>query len=453
MIARTQFVVANSGPALVNLSYTEIIENATLQTFEGHVGYKEKWNKTVNVTKGTKKISAELSSIGGNNESEVALGFENPEGIGKEENTALGSGDLGPVEVNNPEQGNWTLRVYGFNTLETGESFRVTLKEYAEEEWSWITTKGPARIESDSNGTVDANITIPKNLSLHSLDGYIKISSDNYTFEIPVSVSLIGPKLQGLTSEKVVDSDKDGKFDLLYLSFGLNITAPVEYRLEGVLKDCSGNRIELIDQSQRLEKTGSIDVNISGTDIWRKGKCGPMQIQNLILRDDRGNFIDRFEGNITINRDPRQFQAPAAYLNGFINQTSQDFIAIGVNVSVIKPGSYTFRGTIADDAGEMLGTQTVKSDLVPGNTTIALQFDPTQFIMLDEVSSVHLINLVLSEDSLELERNNDAWSSENMDSRAFNAGREAKSRSSGRPVVKLGSASGVKLENGTAAIS
>ncbi len=345
-----------------------------------------------------------------------------PRVLAKRRIPLLGSGHIGPVEIINPELGNWTLKVYGYNVPDTGASFKVSLKEYEEAQWSWITTKGPERLESDSNGTVEANLTIPERPSLHSLDGYIKISSDNYTVEIPVSVTLTGPKLQGLTREEVVDSNKDGQFDLLSLGFGLNTTTPGEYRLEGVLKDCSGNRIELIDQSQRLEKTGSIDVNISGTDIWRKGKCGPMQIQNLILRDDRGNFIDRFDGNITINRDPRQFQAPAAYLTGFINQTSQDFIAIGVNVSVIKPGSYTLRGTIADDAGEVLGTQTVKSNLVPGNTTIALQFDPTQFIMQDEISSVHLINLVLSKDSLELERNDDAWSSGDMDSQAFNAG-------------------------------
>jgi hypothetical protein len=308
-------------------------------------------------------------------------------------------------------------------------------------------------LESDSNGTVEANLIIPKDPSVHRLDGYIKISSDNYTIEIPVSVILTGPTLQGLTSEKVVDSNKDGQFDLLTLGFGLNTTAPGEYRLEGVLKDCSGNRIALIEQSQRLEMGQSIDVNISGTDIWRKGKCGPMQIQNLILRDDRGNFIDRFEGNITINKDPKQFQAPPAYLTGFVNQTTLDLIAVGVNVSVIKPGSYTLRGTIKDDAGEVLGTKTVTSNLVPGNTTIALQFDPTQFIMLDEVSSVHLINLVLSKDSLELERNDDAWSSGNMDPRAFNAGTVTESSPSGRSVVKLGGASGVKLENGTAAIS
>jgi serine protease AprX len=454
MIARTQFVVANSGPALVNLSYTEIIENATLQTFEGHVGYKEKWNKTVNVTKGTKKISAELSSIGGNNESEVALGFENPEGIGKEENTALGSGDLGPVEVNNPEQGNWTLRVYGFNTLETGESFRVTLKEYAEEEWSWITTKGPARIESDSNGTVDANITIPKNLSLHSLDGYIKISSDNYTFEIPVSVSLIGPKLQGLTSEKVVDSDKDGKFDLLSLGFGLNITAPGEYRLSGMLVDCRGGWIGTIDRSLVLNESGSIMVNASGTDIWRYGKCGPMRIQNLILYDKSGNYIDRFDKEIMINREPKEFQPPAAYLTGeYVNRTTPTSIAIGVNVTVIKPGRYELQGIIEDDAGDEMGDERVESNLSVGNVTMLLRFDPTRFMSQGEVSAVHLVDLVLSRDGGALERTEDAWSSENMDPKAFKAGMDAESSSFGRPVVKLGRAEGVKLVNGTAAIS
>ena len=39
-------------------------------------------------------ISAQLSTVGGSNESEVALVFENPEGIAKEENAALGSGDI-----------------------------------------------------------------------------------------------------------------------------------------------------------------------------------------------------------------------------------------------------------------------------------------------------------------------------------------------------------------------
>ena len=61
--ASAQFKVENRGPALENLSYTEVIENTTLQEFEGHVGKKETWNKTVIVTEGTKKISAELALL------------------------------------------------------------------------------------------------------------------------------------------------------------------------------------------------------------------------------------------------------------------------------------------------------------------------------------------------------------------------------------------------------
>ena len=186
--ARTNFSVKNVGETLQNLIYTGVIENITLREYEDHVGYKETWNKTVNVTESTKKISAELSSVvNDSNESEVALVFENPRGTANEENAALGTDDLGPLEISNPELGNWTLKVYGYNVPMEGKSFRVRIKEYAEENWSWITTKGPERLESDSNGTVEANLTIPKGTSLSRLDGYIKISSDSHTFEIPVT--------------------------------------------------------------------------------------------------------------------------------------------------------------------------------------------------------------------------------------------------------------------------
>ena len=100
-----------------------------------------------------------------------------------------------------------------------GKSFRVRIKEYAEEEWTWITTSGPERLESDSNGTVQANLTIPEGTSLPRLDGYIKISSDSHTFEIPVSVTIAGTRLAGLTKEEAVDLDNDGLFDVPY--FGL----------------------------------------------------------------------------------------------------------------------------------------------------------------------------------------------------------------------------------------
>ena len=89
---------------------------------------------------------------------------------------------------------------------------------------------------------------------------------------------------------EALDSNNDGYFDYLNLDFGLNVTAPGNFRLEGVLTDCMGSRIEPIDRRFRLEKSGNITVNVNGSDIWRKGKCGPLEIQNLILYDEQWNF-------------------------------------------------------------------------------------------------------------------------------------------------------------------
>ena len=350
--------------------------------------------------------------------------------------------------------GNWTLKVYGYNVPNAGASFRVRIKEYAEENWSWITTIGPERLESDSNGMVEANLTIPEGTSLPRRDGYIKISSDSHTFEIPVSVSIAGTRLAGLTKEEAIDRDKDGLFDVLTLGFGLNITAPGEFRLNGMLVDCSGNWIGTIDRSFLLKESGSIMVNASGTDIWRYGKCGPMRIQNLILYDKSGSYIDRFDKEIIINREPKEFQPPVAYLTGeYVNRTTRSAIAIGVNVTVIKPGRYELQGIIVDDADNEVGEKIVESNLSAGNVTMLLQFDPALFRSQGEVSAVHLVDLVLSRDGGALERKGEAWSSENMDPQAFEAGLVPTASSTGRPVVKLGGADGVRLENGTAVIS
>jgi len=309
-------------------------------------------------------------------------------------------------------------------------------------------------LESDSNGTLLANLSIPEGTSLPRVDGYIKISSDSHTFEIPVSVTIAGTRLTGLTKEEAVDLDGDGFFDVLSLGFGLNISAPGEFRLKGVMVDCSGNWIGAIDRSIALKESGSIMVNASGIDIWRYGKCGPMRIQNLILYDESGNYIDRFDKEILINRQPKEFQPLAAYLTGeYLNKTSNFAIAIGVNVTVNKPGRYKLQGIILDDAGDEVGEGSAEGDLSVGNATMLLQFDPTLFIQQGEVSAVHLVDLVLSREGRPIEAINDAWSSDDMDPQAFEAETVARSSSSGIPVVKLGGADGVQMEKGAAVIS
>jgi hypothetical protein len=141
-----------------------------------------------------------------------------------------------------------------------------------------------------------------------------------------------------------------------------------------------------------------------------------------------------------------------------------EVIAVGVNLSVTKPGTYRIDGFILDDSGKEIGYEKVEERLNPGNHTLSLEFSPSDFIILEEVSRVRLVDLVLTSDGEELENRDLAWTSEEMDPLAFRAvPGSGEAMASQESVVPAGSDSNLPLpaaegavlrrENGTVVIS
>jgi subtilisin family serine protease len=410
--ANAEFKVENRGPPLENLSYKSLIENITISDLNGSVGAKAIWERNIDVQPGTRRISAKLSREDNDNSSELLFLFEDPHG--EPADAALGTKDLGPIEVLKPQTGVWKIRVYGYNVPVGDQPFKVRLTQYADEPWTWITANGTKNMDSDSNATVSASIAVPKNTSIHNLEGYIEIASvdTNRSIQIPVSVTIFGPYLEGLSYSGVEDTDKDGYFDRLFLGFGVNATAPGSYRLMGSLVDCAGNSIEQLDSPAKLDGSGIIKVAVNGSEIWRNGKCMPLRIENLLLYSDRGELLDRYKGNIMLNRSPKDFQPPAAYLNGeFLNETAAGMIRIGVGVDVARPGSYQVSGRLVNDNGEEMSKDTVSAKLATGNATLSLEFNPTKFAMMGKISRLHLIDLTLTLDGTKLDGMDKAWDS------------------------------------------
>ncbi|MDM7934820.1 MAG: S8 family serine peptidase [Methanothrix sp.] len=440
------FRLENRGLPLHNLSYDAVIERVSSRDLYGTVGYKEVWEETMNVTESTRRISARLFSHGAGNQSQILLVLESP--AGEPEDAALGSGDLGPIEIYGPGAGPWKVKVYGYEVPPEGQSFGVQLKEYTEDPWTWVLAEGPKSLDGESNGTLEATITVPRNASLKRLDGIIKISSDIQELEIPVSVVLQGSSIEGLVSYEATDSTRDGYFDLLTLCIGVNVTSPGDYRIEGQLSDGDGNTIELFSRDDRLEWSGLVNISINGSDIWRRGRAGPLKIRNLILYDSAGGLVDSHEGDITLPMEPGQFQPPAAYITGITNLTTQRSIRVGVNITVTRPGSFQLSGTLLDDLGEEIGEKVVSADLSPGNFTLELEYNPARFVMLGRGSSVHLVDLVLSLGGDVLERREEAWSSGVLDPGGFRGGVSTGTRGNyeGGPAV-------IVRRNGTAIIS
>ena len=460
--AQVQFTLSNAGKALENISYSGVIDSSISEEQEGKVEHKKTWEWAVNASNSTNKLSATLFTEDKTNSSELALVLENP--TGDPYDALLGTGDLGPLEASSPESGTWKVKVYGNDVRDdAGQEFRILLKSYGQNPWSWIETRGPARLESNESATLYANLSIPDTAAQARRDGYIKISSENRRFEIPVSVTVSGISLEGMSRESVTDSDGDGLYDRLTLGFGINISggasAPAQYRLRGTLADCNGSSIESLEKSFSLNRSGIVYLNLSGNEIWRAGQCGPLSVENLILYDLAGTYIDRFEEEISIDREPKQFQPPDAYLTGeYLNRTDGEFIIIGVNLTVEKPGRYRLEGTIVNDYKEELDRESEEVDLQAGNATVELGFDSEEFVRIDEVSRIHLLDLVLSRDGMELERAEYPYFTEPIDPKTFSTPAiridpDAVSPS-GRPVMRLGGSRGVaRMENESAAIS
>lgn len=460
--AQVQFTLSNAGKALENISYSGVIDSSISEEQEGKVEHKKTWEWAVNASNSTNKLSATLFTEDKTNSSELALVLENP--TGDPYDALLGTGDLGPLEASSPESGTWKVKVYGNDVRDdAGQEFRILLKSYGQNPWSWIETQGPARLESNESAILYANLSIPERAAQARQDGYIKISSENRRFEIPVSVTVSGISLEGMSRESVTDSDGDGLYDRLTLGFGINISggasAPAQYRLRGTLADCNGSSIESLEKSFSLNRSGIVYLNLSGNEIWRAGQCGPLSVENLILYDLAGTYIDRFEEEISIDREPKQFQPPDAYLTGeYLNRTDGEFIIIGVNLTVEKPGRYRLEGTIVNDYKEELDRESEEVDLQAGNATVELGFDSEEFVRIDEVSRIHLLDLVLSRDGMELERAEYPYFTEPIDPKTFSTPAiridpDAVSPS-GRPVMRLGGSRGVaRMENESAAIS
>ena len=129
-----------------------------------------------------------------------------------------------------------------------------------------------------------------------------------------------------------------------------------------------------------------------------------------------------------------------------------------MNLTVEKPGRYELEGTIVNDYKEELDSESEEVDLPAGNVTVELGFDSEEFVRIDEVSRIHLLDLVLSRDGVELEREEYPYVTDEMDPKIFSTPAiridpDAVSPS-GRPVMRLGGSRGVaRVENESAAIS
>lgn len=406
---QTVFKVNNGGEVLENITYRGTSKNMSHQAFEGTVGSKDFEEKSFYVPEGTSRLLINASAQ--DESSGVAFLLRDPDS--NEIYASVGVNTLGSPDVSNPTPGRWSMWIYGYDIpQDTKEPYIVDITTYLKEPWDWIFAEGPSTIGRGSSAMVNASISVPRDAPSRSFDGELEIATSNESYQIPVSLTVAGTTIQGMKYSDILDQDRDGFFDKLSLGFWINTTSPGNYSIEGGLTDCQGNSIKWIRGTSYLPTSGVIRIDVDGNDIWNEGECGPMKIDSIFLYNDRGDLIDLYRNSSMIDRNPNEFQPPAAFFTGdYANSSSLSKISIGVGLRVIKPGNYTLSGRLDDDQNDVMGRDSVAARLDKGNRTMTLGFNLAKFIMMGKSSRLHLRDVALVYEGNELDRINDAWES------------------------------------------
>jgi hypothetical protein len=420
-VKTAEFDLQNRGPSLQNLSYQGVVDNTTLSNYTGSVADEKSWDLYLDVPDDEKRLTA--TATWDKRSSDLALKIYSPDGNLAETSDGYENQEI--VEVMDPVPGRWRIEVYGYS-IPAGrdQSFGLDVVQYSMRNWSWMSVQGPEDLASGENGTLGAVLSVPEDVEGRGLRGHIEVSSGNDSFDLPVSMTVAGASINDIRYAEGRDNSSHG-FKKLSIGVDVNVSIPGDYRVEGSLDDCSGGMISWLSGNRSLSQGGVIDLEVSGRDLWKSGRCGPMKVDGLFLYNGFGELIDQYKGNKTINLGPDDFEPPVAYFSGnFTDLTSSDNrlkrIRIGVGVTVVQPGTYQVSGRIEDDSGNDLGKDSVISRLTQGDNTVQMEFNPTKFIMLGQSSSIHLKDLVLDLNGTELERRDNAWTSGLVSPDVFN---------------------------------
>lgn len=413
------FSLRNGGPALANVTYVGMMEKVEKEVWTDSIGDKVIWAVPIEVPANVTRLGVRLSWD--DPESDLALLLFNENG--RPVDVSYGGEVAEVVGATSPAPGVWSAIVYGYHvTTKAREPFELEATFYVQESWSWVSATGPERLDSGTEGTVNAAVTVPSNASSRGLEGYIQVRSEEDRFTIPVSLTVAGASLTGESTTELIDEDGDGLYEELCVGVGIDVTAPGEYRVEGSLLDGNGSAIGWLGSTEQLSDDGSIEICVKGSDIQSRGRCGPLRLENLFLYSGEGDIVDRYEGNITILKCPEDFQPQSARFTGEFsdltrNSTAEggekpDSIVIGVEVAVQIPGSYQVAGRLVDDDGFEIERREVASSLDEGAQMVYLSFNPIKFIMKQTPSRLHLTDLTLSKDGEVIELREEAFSTE-----------------------------------------
>ncbi|NQU99036.1 S8 family serine peptidase [Candidatus Woesearchaeota archaeon] len=199
-------------------------------------------------------------------------------------------------------------------------------------------------------------------------------------FEFP-PVTLVGNFV-----EEVVDENSNSYYDVLSLSFDVNVTEADEYDIDVVLRSLNGNYVAYSDYAGLLEVgVQTITVDFSGLEIYSEEEDGPYTVDiDFDIEGDNYEFEWRYEEAYqTAAYSYEEFEHAGAsivlenitdYANDADDNGLYEELVIAVPVSVSVPGSYRLAGSLRSLSGMWIDYESEYVILESGVTEVELSF-------------------------------------------------------------------------------
>jgi len=411
------FLLSNGGVALTDLSYSGGVDNATSVMVQGSIEDGRIWERAIEIPAGTSRLALQLTWPGEYSDLDLKLYDPSSDLAAKSE----GFKNSENLEVFDPNPGRWVVHVLGYDVRGgRPQTFDLGVTRSIRGLWPWINATGPSSLPAGQSAWINVSMQVPRSGSLQDVQGYLEIRSPVQTHQIPVLFTIAGAQIEGINPPTMQDLGGDGLLDRIQMGVSVNAVLPGSYRVEGGLLDCRGSLVKWLSNTSSLSGAGTIELDAGGKEIWRNAACGPLHLGELVLFNPDGEFIGRFQADMTIDRAPGDFQPPAAYFNGtFVNLSMEtggviSRVVVGAGVSVLDMGSYRVKASLQDKDGVEMAIYDRTLDLSRGNHTALLEFNPAKASMLAKTARLYVRDLSISRAGQEVDRIDEAWSSGSM---------------------------------------
>ena len=292
-----------------------------------------------------------------------------------------------------------TLEDSAGNVLETSNAFALTTASTRVELLFDGTTlfargiNGPYKVTSVRMAEEASERTLPLPTaapSVHHTKSYLYMQFEG-----------AGLLLTGTNTAVGVDTNANGKFDLLRVDIGVNVPTAGFYQWSGRLRDKNGREITLANGSATLVSgVNTIRLNFNGAAVGANGVDGPFYVTDLLLfsTQDTLSVADVFATSALFASSFEGFTAPTmSVADGAVTEGTGGTTnaVINVTLSAAPPGPVTVQYQTADgtaaagqDYQPALGTLTFNAGETSKSVTVVVNADET-----DETDETFLLRL------------------------------------------------------------